>query len=782
MADGGRQAAASRWRLALIVAAILFGVLAVGPSVWARAQLNLFMRDLTRVWTADTLIPSQDACPPADEAMTERMAARLARAAEADPNILLHQGELACVQGHRAQARTLWESGAEEVPPDPITSLFAAIAAFPDRQIIASPYQKAMGQYGSGRGRREERQEDIPTAIDWYEFSLAYAPSGATAGKLAALYRQLGRDASVEEVWQRLQSSFSSESAEYWWALGQMAEQQKDWEAAASAYQKAAALAAGEDAFKYFLREGLMWLRARDFEKAAAAYQQAIGQKPDKVDGYLGMGHVFRYQKQYARAVPWYEKAIEAAPNHYAAYYYLGTMAREQGDYEQAVAYFDKALARNPRHADSFYQKALALDAMGKREAALKILDEAIGLTKKPPPSWLELQDNWRRYPDKASDPAWLWRQGREAEAARDWAKAESYYKLAAEMARPEDAYPYLLQQARMLQRLGQEASAHNLFLRLTQQYPDRVDGYLALGHEARRQGDWETARQWYERARQVDPKNHLPLLYLGMVARNQGNNDQALDYFNRALALKPDLPDLLYSKAVTLDALGRRSEAAPVLDDAIANHPSPPQSWLDLQSQWRKYPTHAQDPAYWGEQARKAEKAGNFEEALRLYEKAVSLAQGEDAYPYWLKIGRLRIRTRDDEGAAEAYSQALALNDDAIEPYIGMGESYRYRKDYAQAETWYRQAWERFPDDFRPPYYLGVVFYSQKRYEEALTMLDDAQAKHPESPWIAYYRAVTLRALGRDDEAIKSLEQAIDLSANPPESWLNLLDQWRSS
>ena len=405
MAGDRQQMVSSKLLGGLAAFAILFGVFSLGPRIWARGQLNLFARDLVRVWTVDTLIPNENVCLPADVDRSQRMAKALSRAGDADPNRLLHQGELACIQGDRAAAKQLWGKAIRQIPSDPLASLFAALVSFADGHILPSSYQKAIANYGIRQGKEQEHRGALSAAIDWYEFSFAYAPSGTTAGKLAALYRQLGQDASVEDVWHRLQTTFSANSSEYWWAVGQMAEQQEDWEVAANAYRKAADLATGTDAFKYLLREGLMWQRARDFERAKVAYRKAIDHAPDKMDGYLGMGHIYRKQKQYDQAISWYEKAIELAPNHHAAYYYLGIIARAQGDYEKALDYFNKALARRSGYALAYYQKALTLDKMGERKAAIDALEEAIKRSKSPPQSWRDLLDLWRAYPWYPSVP-----------------------------------------------------------------------------------------------------------------------------------------------------------------------------------------------------------------------------------------------------------------------------------------------------------------------------------------------------------------------------------------
>ena len=776
--------ASGKFLLVLVILAACFALLTLTPTFWARGQVNRFMRDLARVWTVETLLPNQEACAPIQPRLASRMAAALSRANNHDPNMLLHQGQLACVQGDLVRAARAWQQAADRTPPPPVENLFAAIASFAHREIIDTAYRKGIGTYGYNRGNRSEKADKLSLAVDWYEFSFAYDPSGKTAGKLAVLYGKLGRDVSAEDVWMRLQTAFTSDSPEYWWAVGQIAEQQKDWEAAARAYHQAATSATDATGYKYLLREGLMWLRARAFEKSAAAYQQAIARAPKKVDGYLGMGHVYRYQKQYQKAFPWYEKAIEVAPNHYAAYYYLGTMAREQGDYTTALRWFDQALARNAADALTYYQKALTLDALGRREEAITALEEAIRRSKTPRPEWQSLLARWRSYPEASSDPQEFWRLGQEAEQAQAWNKAADHYKLAAELAHPQDAYPYLLRWAMMLERIGETKQARDIYLRLTQEFPEESKPYELLGSIARREGELESARQWFLRAIQAaeDEEAYWPLVSLGAIARDEGAYAQALQYFQQAQSIRDDEPTLYFYWATVLDAQGDRQAARAMLEQAISLTANPSQAWLDLLARWETYPTLELDPEHWAKEARTAETNQELERALSLYEKAASLAQGVDAYPYLLRIGSLRIRLRDYEGAEEAYRQALALNDESLDPYIGLGESYRYRGEDAEAEAWYRKALALAPDHWRPLHHLGIVLYKQGRYEEALQALNTSLAQHPANAWGEYFRALSLWELDKRDAAIASLERAITFHTNPPESWQELLAQWKQA
>ena len=272
----------------VIVVAVALFLLLLGPRVWAQGQINLFGLEVVRSWTETPLNPGQDACSPGVDAATgQRMQARLEQAADYDPHASLHQGAAACLQGDLPQAEAAWAAGIGEHPYDLMMSLFAAVTAYADGRMIETPYSDEIGRHGHKQCVKTDRTGDIQAAIDWCEFAFAYTPNKTTAGKLASLYERLGDESGAQAVWLRLQETLASSSPDYWWALGQSAEQEKDWPAAADAYQRGAALAGEKDAFRYSLRAGLMWLRAKDYAGAESVYRQALARELDRQPRFL---------------------------------------------------------------------------------------------------------------------------------------------------------------------------------------------------------------------------------------------------------------------------------------------------------------------------------------------------------------------------------------------------------------------------------------------------------------------------------------------------------------
>ncbi len=377
---------------------VLWAAVTLGPQLWARWQFNQFMRTLGRLWTLETLTPSPEACPPAPSEITDAMQQSLAQALPAIPEPELHQGQLACIQGHREKAREYWEAALPHVPVDPQVVLWAAIASFPDRHLVRTSHREAIGNYGVHMGEEYEASQKVSLALDWYRFAFVYHPSAQVAERLAQIESRMGEPVAASDVWLQLQAAFPEDAPDYWWAVARELEQRSQWDAAAQAYERAAQRTSGTEAYQLWVRAGDIWLRKVKFEHARRAYQQAISAAPYLPSGYLGVGKTYRYEKNLEEAEKWFQKAAQVSPNYYAPYYYLGVIMREQGRYQEALVYLQKSLEILPHYAYTHYQMALTLRDLGRTEEAIAALKEAIRLSPHPPQAWQDLLQQWETH------------------------------------------------------------------------------------------------------------------------------------------------------------------------------------------------------------------------------------------------------------------------------------------------------------------------------------------------------------------------------------------------
>ncbi len=569
----------------LTVVVLLVLALLVVPAAWGAAAVNAFDLALVRIWTPDALVPLQSSCSYGEDARTlRRMRLWLDQASRNDPHASVHRGALACLEGDAGGAAEAWRQDSDRLP----AALFAAVTSFPQGKVLDTPFADQIGEYGYRLGLREEK-EDKGLAEGWYSFSLAYVPSVKAANRLARLYRIQGKDDLVEKVWQRLADALPDDDPEHWQAVVHLAELRKDWAEAARAYGQGASVAEADAAYSLWLRSGDTWNRVRKYDRAEDAYRQALALKPGGIDAYLRMGHLSRYRGWYGEAELWYWRAQEVAPDSYLPDYYLGIAAREQHRYEDALVHFDRALAIRPKDPGMLYYKAVTLEALGRRREATEALEQAILYHSRPPQSWQRLRDHWLRYPNPADDPDQWWALGRAMEREKRWIQAAYLYREGAKRACPPDDYRLLIREGLMLRYAGEWDRAKEVYLEAIERHPGRMDGYIGLGEMFRVRGKYNDAAVWFRQAQRVAPKNYVPPYYLGLVAYAQKKYNKAVRYFDASLALKANNAGVLYHKAVSLEAMGRREDAIRTLKQAMGLYKSPPGSWRKLLEKWER-------------------------------------------------------------------------------------------------------------------------------------------------------------------------------------------------
>lgn len=112
---------------------------------------------------------------------------------------------------------------------------------------------------------------------------------------------------------------------------------------------------------------------------------------------------------------------------------------------------------------------------------------------------------------------------------------------------------------------------------------PDALEGLVGLGHIAMRQGDYDRAVDYFQKAFQRSPQDGRIPHNLGYIAYKQGYHEAALSYFQRALALKPDLVDVHNNLGSLYDDLGQPDKAIAILEQALVINPHFEKAYTNL-------------------------------------------------------------------------------------------------------------------------------------------------------------------------------------------------------
>jgi len=268
----------------------------------------------------------------------------LALARSWDPDsqrVALNRGRVAWLQGDCAAARVAWTEASLAAPGDEVAGLRLVVASdVGGLPVHLAP--QATARYAWLAGRRAA-EIDPAAAAAWYELSLLLVPGQEAAQGLAGLYAQDGKHAEAARVWQRLADALPPEDASHWQALGEAARLAGEWERAAEAYGRGAALSAAP--YELWWRQADAFKRLGRSREEERAYHRAVWACPDCLAPYLALGHLWRREGQHEGALAWYAEAARIAPESASPRYYRAQVLYAQGEPSQAVAFLEQALS-----------------------------------------------------------------------------------------------------------------------------------------------------------------------------------------------------------------------------------------------------------------------------------------------------------------------------------------------------------------------------------------------------------------------------------------------------
>ena len=182
----------------------------------------------------------------------------------------------------------------------------------------------------------------------------------------------------------------------------------------------------------------------------------------------------------------------------------------------------------------------LTLDVQPTREA----LDRLVELyTLRNDPN--AIRNMWNRVISNADSPAELhWLGVAElASLNQDWDKAVLAYQQALNQPNLniDTQYDLDLRIARMLGKNQRQTEAIQVYQEAIRIAPfSKSEPYRAVGEILAHEGDQAGSASWFDRARQIFPRDPFPDIHQGVVAMKLGKIEQAKQWFNAALAIAP--------------------------------------------------------------------------------------------------------------------------------------------------------------------------------------------------------------------------------------------------
>jgi tetratricopeptide (TPR) repeat protein len=323
-------------------------------------------------------------------------------------------GRSAWLEGDCERALTIWHYSAGLAPYDVINqwAIANAFYAIGDQTRALTLYRSFdITEYFTGLGQQIEKRGTPEEAIEAYELSIAIKPTRKAIQGVSGLYVRMGEPEKAIAAWRKLLTVTSETQADHWWARGQIAELEKNWERALSDYQRAISLE--KDRYFLYLLYTQAGVASREQKEYAAArrYFESAAEINPSMWAYLHLGFFEQQQKRYDEALRWYQRADEMDPQSEWPEYYQGILFWETGEKDRAKEFFVQAEIQNPRNAFvSFYLGLAAYEAKDLAKA-IDYLEQAIGLYQGRPAYWARLLGDWQAQAGRCTEALATYRQ-----------------------------------------------------------------------------------------------------------------------------------------------------------------------------------------------------------------------------------------------------------------------------------------------------------------------------------------------------------------------------------
>ncbi len=500
--------------------------------------------------------------------------------------------------------------------------------------------------------------------------------------------------------------------------------------------------------------------KAKDYNKAIDLYQQAISLQPDNASLYFNLAGALYSRENYPDAQKNYEKALQLDPKGQVDDLWLiGAIQEHMGDGYAAMGSYRKyvtqapsgkfialakdrldALTRNPRDTQKIKNEAelnaiaSAGDAYkaGTAAYAEKRYDEALAAYQKA-------------FAAQPKEPAYAYAVGTAFHAKQDYDNAMKWYQSAAEILKGQtkpdpvlvkdipaamekamgDKAEPIAKAAVEKQTAGDLAGAIAMYNQALQLIPKNAPLWTNLGSAYQNSDDFQNARNAYQKALDLDKKASCANYYLlAKIDEHFGKASDALNNYRKYLS-----------------ECGGGQFSADANDRVKILAQGGPTQKLSTQAEIKT--AKAAGDAF--DAATKAQTAGNWDEAIANYNKAIQIQPKEPAYLFglgsayqgkqdfanaivWYQkavdlANSPELKTKYKDQIAE-YSKYLGIaKTGAMQPIADEALKLFQAQDYKGAAGKYRQALTMMPDD--PDLHLNLA--------AALQAADDFAGAKPE-------------------------------------------------
>ncbi len=242
---------------------------------------------------------------------------------------------------------------------------------------------------------------NVNEAIEAYKQAIQIAPGQIFPwNNLGKLYSRLDRNEEAVAAFKKA-SEHKPEDAFSWNGLGNVYLKTGRPDEAIAAYKRAIELA--PNLVYSWNGLGNIYASLGQNDEAIRAYQKASELNHHLVDPLIGLGDIHMHQGRSEEAARVYRKVIDLDPRNVPERIRLGDLCLKMGNYDEAVTVFEKITELAPQSGWAYSNLGLALFCLGEQSESVSALKKSLELLtddKEKAITWNRLGDAYRQLSD----------------------------------------------------------------------------------------------------------------------------------------------------------------------------------------------------------------------------------------------------------------------------------------------------------------------------------------------------------------------------------------------
>lgn len=390
--------------------------------------------------------------------------------------------------------------------------------------------------------------------------------------------------------------------------------------------------------------QGMNAYATGDYKAAKTIFTQLAKLQPDRSMLFLNLGNACFQLNQEEEAIVFWQKTLELDPLEASAYLNIGNVYFGLKNYHQATYYWEQFTSLNRNNANAWLNLGIAYDHLKRPIEAMEAYSLFLGLKHGTPEA----------------------------------------VKLQARFTESKRVYEHNTAVAEELLEKGQGVKALNIFIKAMEKYPASAKHYKLVGGLLYKKGELDHAEHYYEMSLRQIPEDSTALTNLGVIYEKKYRFTDAIWAYSKALQHNPKDPNSLkhrlskllqqhahdfnnyLNEAKNYHQQYRGKTALKLIDRLYLLLPSIEKHAPNLVTEVKEWHERIHESCNPSLKAAKcyyiqgveAHQSGKFDQAMRLYNKYLSL-DGKSA-----RANDVRKRLSEIQSTMGAAVQAL-LNSD---------------------------------------------------------------------------------------------------------------------